>query len=155
VMAASRCPAKQGRMPLLVRHHHRSGGVLISTGLLSSCWSLLVDWCRASSNSNVVAIELQGQLLARERELGSRKGTIAMWEDGLAAFELERCTQNVMPVVSEPRLSRRTSLPRCVPLAPCPNSSSASTRRWRKIRSSFASRRRTRARGDTSGGSCA
>jgi hypothetical protein len=35
----------------------------------------------------VVAIELQGQLLARERELDSREGIIAAWEDGLVAFE--------------------------------------------------------------------
>jgi hypothetical protein len=60
VMAASRHPAKQGRMPLLVGHDLRSGGVLIYAGLLSSCRSLLVDWCRALSNSNVVATELQG-----------------------------------------------------------------------------------------------
>jgi hypothetical protein len=35
----------------------------------------------------VVAVELQGQLLARERELDSREGAITAWEDGLAAFE--------------------------------------------------------------------
>jgi hypothetical protein len=35
----------------------------------------------------VVAIELQGQVLARERELDSREGIIAAWEDGLVAFE--------------------------------------------------------------------
>jgi hypothetical protein len=34
-----------------------------------------------------VAIKLQKQLLARERELDSREGAIVMWEDGLAAFE--------------------------------------------------------------------
>jgi hypothetical protein len=34
-----------------------------------------------------VAIELQGQLLAQERELESREGAIATWKDGLAAFE--------------------------------------------------------------------
>jgi hypothetical protein len=34
-----------------------------------------------------VAAELQGQLLAQERELDSREGAIIMWEDGLAAFE--------------------------------------------------------------------
>jgi hypothetical protein len=33
-----------------------------------------------------VAVELQGQLLARERELGSREGVIPTWEDALAAF---------------------------------------------------------------------
>jgi hypothetical protein len=34
-----------------------------------------------------LVIELQEQLLARERELDSREGTIAMYEDGLLAFE--------------------------------------------------------------------
>jgi hypothetical protein len=34
----------------------------------------------------VVTIELQGQLLARERELDSRESAIVMWEEGLAAF---------------------------------------------------------------------
>jgi hypothetical protein len=34
-----------------------------------------------------VAVELQGQLLALERELDSREGVIVVWEDGLAAFE--------------------------------------------------------------------
>jgi hypothetical protein len=87
MMAANHCPAKQGQTPLSVRHHLRSGGVLICASLLSRCRSLLIDWCRAPSNSNVVAIELQGQLLAWERVLDSRKGAIAMWEDGLAAFE--------------------------------------------------------------------
>jgi hypothetical protein len=31
-------------------------------------------------------VELQGQLLARERELDSREGAIIAWEEGLAAF---------------------------------------------------------------------
>jgi hypothetical protein len=35
----------------------------------------------------VLAIELQEQLLAQERELYSREGTITVWEDGLVAFE--------------------------------------------------------------------
>jgi hypothetical protein len=34
-----------------------------------------------------VAVELREQLLARERELESREGSIATWEDGLVAFE--------------------------------------------------------------------
>jgi hypothetical protein len=34
-----------------------------------------------------MAVELQEKLLARERELDSREGTIAVWEDGLVAFE--------------------------------------------------------------------
>jgi hypothetical protein len=37
-----------------------------------------------------VVVELQGLLLAREREMDSGEGAIAMWEDGLVAFE---CTQ--------------------------------------------------------------
>jgi hypothetical protein len=40
----------------------------------------------ASSPSHVVIIELQGQLLAQERELDSREGAIVTWEEGLAAF---------------------------------------------------------------------
>jgi hypothetical protein len=47
---------------------------------------LLVDWCRASSSSHVVIIELQEQLLAQERELDSREGAIIVCEEGLAAF---------------------------------------------------------------------
>jgi hypothetical protein len=34
-----------------------------------------------------MSIELQGQLLARERELDSREGAITAWKDGLVAFE--------------------------------------------------------------------
>jgi hypothetical protein len=33
-----------------------------------------------------VAVELQGQLLARERELVSREGVVVTWEEGLVAF---------------------------------------------------------------------
>jgi hypothetical protein len=54
---------------------------------------VLVDWCRALSPSGTLAVELQGQLLARERELVSREGIIAAWEDGLVAFE--RALKNV------------------------------------------------------------
>jgi hypothetical protein len=32
-------------------------------------------------------IELQEQVLVRERELDNREGAITMWEDGLVAFE--------------------------------------------------------------------
>jgi hypothetical protein len=35
---------------------------------------------------STVAIELEEQLLAQERELNSREGAIAAWEDGLEAF---------------------------------------------------------------------
>jgi hypothetical protein len=35
----------------------------------------------------VVAVEVQEQLLAQERELDSREGVIATWEDGMATFE--------------------------------------------------------------------
>jgi hypothetical protein len=34
-----------------------------------------------------VTIELQGQLLAKERELDSWKGAITTWEDGLASIK--------------------------------------------------------------------
>jgi hypothetical protein len=34
-----------------------------------------------------MAVELQEQLLAWERELDGREGTITTWEDGLVAFE--------------------------------------------------------------------
>jgi hypothetical protein len=47
---------------------------------------LLVDWSRASSPSHVVAVDLQGKLLARERELNSQEGVIVAWEEGLVAF---------------------------------------------------------------------
>jgi hypothetical protein len=62
----------------------------------------------------------------------------------LLSAPLERCAQKVMPVTYELRLSSKTSLPRRMPLAPCPNSSLASIRRWRNIRSSVANRRQTR-----------
>jgi hypothetical protein len=35
----------------------------------------------------VAAVELREQLHARERELESKEGAIAAWEDGLVAFE--------------------------------------------------------------------
>jgi hypothetical protein len=40
----------------------------------------------------MVATELQEQLLARERELDSREGAVATWEDGLVTSQraLER-----------------------------------------------------------------
>jgi hypothetical protein len=34
-----------------------------------------------------MTVELQGQLLARERELNSREGALTTCEDGLAAFK--------------------------------------------------------------------
>jgi hypothetical protein len=93
VIAASRHPVEQGWTPPPVGHHRRPGGCL---PYADACLSLLLccdpglyffDWCRAPSPSHVVAVELQGQLLARERELDSREGVITAWEDGLAAFE--------------------------------------------------------------------
>jgi hypothetical protein len=39
----------------------------------------------------VEAVELQVQLLARERELDNREDAIAAWEDGLVAFEHAKC----------------------------------------------------------------
>jgi hypothetical protein len=33
-----------------------------------------------------VAVDLQGKLLARERELNSQEGVIVAWEEGLVAF---------------------------------------------------------------------
>jgi hypothetical protein len=48
--------------------------------------------------TSVVVVNLQEQLLARERELDSREGTLTTWEDGLVDFEhtLERvCTECV------------------------------------------------------------
>jgi hypothetical protein len=46
-----------------------------------------LDWCRAPSPSHEVVIELQEHLFDEERELDSREGAIAAWEDGLVAFE--------------------------------------------------------------------
>jgi hypothetical protein len=45
------------------------------------------DWCRAPSPSHAVVAELQGKLLAREKELDSREGAIATRENGLVAFK--------------------------------------------------------------------
>jgi hypothetical protein len=39
-----------------------------------------------SSPLHAVAVELEEQLLAHERELDSREGAIIMWEEGLVAF---------------------------------------------------------------------
>jgi hypothetical protein len=59
-----------------------------------------------------VAIELQEQLLAQERELDSRGGVITVWEDGLAVFEYalgklctERDTSHVRAEVVQQDLS--------------------------------------------------
>jgi hypothetical protein len=40
----------------------------------------------SSSPSHAVTVELQGQLLAQERELDSCEGAIIVWEEGLVAF---------------------------------------------------------------------
>jgi hypothetical protein len=51
---------------------------------------LLVDWCRAlvpsSVPSSAVFVELEDQLLARERELDSREGAIIAWEESQTSF---------------------------------------------------------------------
>jgi hypothetical protein len=60
---------------------------LFGLASLSGCQPLLLNWCRAQSPSHAVVVELQGLLLARERELDRREGAIAAWEDGFAAFE--------------------------------------------------------------------
>jgi hypothetical protein len=90
----------------------------------------------------VVDVELQGQLLAQERELDSREGTITAWRMDwqLLSAPLERCTWNMMSVTSELRLSNMTSLPRHAPLVPGPHGSPTSTGHWRNARSSFAYR---------------
>jgi hypothetical protein len=49
--------------------------------------SLFFHWYNAPSPSPVMTVELQGQLLARERELNSREGALTTCEDGLAAFK--------------------------------------------------------------------
>jgi hypothetical protein len=48
---------------------------------------MLVDWCRPSPPQGAVTNELPHQLLTRERELDSREGAIATWEDRLATSE--------------------------------------------------------------------
>jgi hypothetical protein len=94
---------------------------------------------------SVVAVELREMLLTQERELDSREGTIAAWEDGLAAFEnaLGGCTWDVIPAVFRPRLPSRTTLPERAPIVLGLNNSSTSTGCWRSTRSSFAYRRWT------------
>jgi hypothetical protein len=54
---------------------------------LSRRLSLLFNWCRASSPSHVVAVELQGQLPAGERELDSREDDVVAREVSLVASE--------------------------------------------------------------------
>jgi hypothetical protein len=63
----------------------------------------------------MVAIELQEQLLAWERELDSREGAIILWEDGLADFEralgklcTERKANRAQTVVIQHDFSART-----------------------------------------------
>jgi hypothetical protein len=46
---------------------------------------LPVDWRRALSSLHAATVELQGQLLAREREVDSHEGAIITWEEGLVA----------------------------------------------------------------------
>jgi hypothetical protein len=82
MMVVNHCPTKQGWTPPLVVPHHWLGVVLLCAG---SCVGLLLvivlipllDWCRPSSSFGAMAIELQEQLLAQERELESREGAIA------------------------------------------------------------------------------
>jgi hypothetical protein len=67
--------------------------------------------------TSTAAVELQVQLLAREKELDSRKGAIAAWEDGLTAFVHalvgvctkydDRCVQ--AEVVQQDFLAQRTA----------------------------------------------
>jgi hypothetical protein len=85
VIAASCHPVIQGRTPPLVGHPHRAGESLLCT---SACLGFLLchDASFFLSPSHTVTIELQGQLLARERELDSREGAMVMWEEGLAAL---------------------------------------------------------------------
>jgi hypothetical protein len=79
--------------PSLVGHHRRPGESLLCA---STCLSLLlchdagllpVDWHRASSSSHTLIVELQGRLLAWERELDSRERFLMAHKDGLVAFE--------------------------------------------------------------------
>jgi hypothetical protein len=71
--------------PLLVM---ASGG---DRGKAPLCYERL-DWCRPPNRSHVVAVKLQGQLFAQEREQDSREGALVAWENSLASYEcaLER-----------------------------------------------------------------
>jgi hypothetical protein len=93
----------------------------------------------------VVVVELQGQLLVRERELDSKEYAITVWEDGLVASEhaLGKVCMKHDVVMSELRPSSRTSLPSRAPLVLGPNGSLTSTGHWRNTRSSFSYRRWT------------
>jgi hypothetical protein len=85
-------PIIQGWTPPSIRHRHRPGESFILhwhlLGLAPLSWHRLsiVHWCRAPSPSHAVTIELQGQLLAREKELDSREGVVVTWEEGLVVF---------------------------------------------------------------------
>jgi hypothetical protein len=60
--------------------------------------------------TSAMAVELQEQLLARERELDSREGILMAREDGLADSEctIGRRAWNVIVSATEPRLFGRT-----------------------------------------------
>jgi hypothetical protein len=90
---ASHRHIEQGHAPSLVGHHHRPGGTLPYAG---TCLSFLLcrdaglyslDWSRAPFPAHAVAIELQGQHLAWEREIDSKEGAITAWEVGLVTLE--------------------------------------------------------------------
>jgi hypothetical protein len=63
---------------------------------------------------SAVAVELQEQLLTRERFLDSRKGAISMWKDGLAASEhtLGRACMEHGTERAQAKASRQDFLPR-------------------------------------------
>jgi hypothetical protein len=140
----ARTDASSSRALPLVRWVFTRAGTCLGL-LLCHDVSLFIDYCRALSPSNAVAIELLGKLLAQESELDCREGGIASWRMDWQplSMPLERSTQNVMLVASKLRLSSMTSLPRRASLAPGLDSSPTSIGHWRDARSFFAYRGRT------------
>jgi hypothetical protein len=138
-------------MPPTVRHCHRSGGSLLCA---SACLGLLL--CHDTGLCLLIGVGLcllqmrwplsyRGSSLLRKGSwiAGKVPSSCGRMDWQPLSAPLERCTQNMMIVALELRLSSRTSSPRCTPLAPGPDSSPTSTGHWRNARSFFAYKRWT------------
>jgi hypothetical protein len=118
-IATSRHPITQGQTPPPVRHRHRSGGSLLYVGI---CLGLLL--CHDASLHLLIGVGLHlPQMRWPSSYRSSSLPKRGSWIEGKApslcgrmdwrplSVPLERCTRNVMPLVSKTRLSSRSSFP--------------------------------------------
>jgi hypothetical protein len=124
------------RLPLLASYHGADLCMLIGVGLLllQTC---LLRW-RWPLSCTIGSLPRRGSW-----RTGKAPSLRRRMDWRLLSTPLGRCAQNVTPIASKPRLSSRTSLPRCTHLVTGQNSSSTSIGRWRNTRSSFACKRRS------------